>query len=161
KTVGIAPNRFQARGVLFDEIYAVSGDGFASVNPAVAGAFPAFSPANTFAPFNENTLDVAFVRPSDPASKPVAAAVRGLGAIFEDVEKANVSSIEYFAGDVSLGKYFVPEGQKADTEFLGVLFDAPVVTRVRLTLGEAPIFSVFGSISAGPAGADLVATDDF
>jgi hypothetical protein len=162
KTIGIPPNRFQGRGVLFDEIYAVSGDGFASVNAAVAGAFPAFSPANTFAPFNENTIDVAFVLPSDPTSKAARAAVRGFGAIFEDVEKANVSSIEYFNGDVSLGRYFVPAGAHAETEFLGVLFDAAVVTRVRLTLGDATIFNLFGgAVSAGPAGADLVATDDF
>src|SRR5262249_27156733 len=101
KTVGIAPNRFQARGVLFDEIYAVSGDGFTSVNAAVAGAFPAFSPANVFAPFNDNTLDFGFVLPSDPASTPARGAVRGFGAVFEDVQKPNATSIEYFAGDVS------------------------------------------------------------
>jgi len=162
KTVGIPENRFQVRGVLFDEIYSVSGDGYASVNPAAAGAFPFFSPSNVFAPFNGNTLDVAFILPSDPSSTPLPAAVRGFGAIFEDVQKPNVSAIEYFAGSVSLGKYYVPEGQHADTEFLGVLFDAPVVTRVVITLGDAPIFSFFdGQISPGPNGADLVSTDDF
>src|SRR5215831_10035564 len=46
-TVGIPVNRFQARGVIFQEVYAVSGDGFASVNPGTAGHFPAFSPSNT------------------------------------------------------------------------------------------------------------------
>lgn len=162
KTVGIPVNRFQGRGVLFDEVYSVSGDGFASANPSVAGLFPFFSPSNVFAPFNGNNLDVAFVLPSDPASTPLPAAVSGFGAIFENAQKQNVSAIEYFAGDVSLGKYFVPGGQNAETEFLGVLFDAPVVTRVKITLGEAPIFSFFdGKISAGPNGAELVATDDF
>ena len=162
KTVGIPVNRFQARGVLFDEVYSVSGDGYASVNPAAAGSFPFFSAANVFAPFNGNTLDVAFVLASDPSSTPVPAAVRGFGAIFEDVRKQNVTSIQYFAGDVNLGIYPVPAGQHADTEFLGVLFDAPVVTRVRITLGEAPIFSFLdGTTSAGPNGANLVSTDDF
>ena len=162
KTVGIPVNRFQGRGVLFDEVYSVSGDGFASVNPNVAGLFPFFSASNVFAPFDGNNLDVAFVLPSDPSSTPLAAAVSGFGAIFENVQKENVSAIEYFNGNVSLGKFFVPEGQRDETEFLGVLFDAPVVTRIRITLGEAPIFSFLdGKISAGPNGAELVATDDF
>jgi hypothetical protein len=162
KTVGIPVNRFQGRGVLFDEVYSVSGDGYVSVNPNVAGLFPFFSASNVFAPFNGNNLDVAFVLPSDPSSTPAPAAVSGFGAIFENVQKPNVSAIEYFNGNVSLGKYFVPEGPVGATEFLGVLFDAPVVTRVQITLGNGPIFSFFdGKVSAGPAGAELVATDDF
>ena len=55
KVVGIPVNRFQSRGVLFAEEYAVSGDGFVSVDPGVAGQFPAFSPRNTFAMFNETS----------------------------------------------------------------------------------------------------------
>ncbi|MBI3769773.1 MAG: hypothetical protein HY271_14975 [Deltaproteobacteria bacterium] len=49
--VGIPRDRFQTRGVLFEEIYAVSGPGgptdtstFATVNPSVATLFPAFGP---------------------------------------------------------------------------------------------------------------------
>ena len=49
KTVIIDVDRFKGQGTLFADPYAVSGDGFTSVNPASAGQFPAFSPNNIFA----------------------------------------------------------------------------------------------------------------
>ena len=36
-TVGIPLDRFQSRGVYFGAVYAVSGDGFTTVNPSAAG----------------------------------------------------------------------------------------------------------------------------
>src|SRR5262249_25128483 len=123
KTVGIPINRFQNVGVIFEEVYAVSGDGFKSVNPNVNAAnpalFPAFTPNNTFAMFNENTIGMSFVLPSAPTTTPVEAATRGFGAIFLNVRTPNTSSIEYFAGDRSLGKFFVPVGNQGEPEFLG------------------------------------------
>src|SRR5262249_21123855 len=103
KTVGIPINRFQSRGVVFEEEYAVTGDGFVSANPGVAGQFPAFSDGKTFAMFNDNGIELKFVLPSDPNTAPVQAGVRGFGVIFIDVEKANTTSIEYFNGSISLG----------------------------------------------------------
>src|SRR5207248_3725023 len=108
KTVGIPTNRFQERGVKFGEVYAVSGDGFQSVNPNVTAAlFPAFSPNNIFAMFNDNGIGLSFVLPSAHTGTPVAAATTGFGAIFRNVEIAGSTSIEYFSGDRSLGKFFV------------------------------------------------------
>ncbi|MBX6312584.1 MAG: Ig-like domain repeat protein [Isosphaeraceae bacterium] len=167
KVVGIPLNRFQTNGVFFDEVYAVSGDGFQSVNPNVAGLFPAFSPSNTFAMFNDNTIDLSFVLPSAAGDAPVPAATRGFGAIFLNAQIPNTSSIEYFSGDKSLGKFFVPTGAQGDPEFLGVLFDSPVVTRVTLTLGTDTLFTFNGVTTTGTttnnpgAGHNLVATDDF
>jgi hypothetical protein len=170
KTVGIPINRFQNVGVIFEEVYAVSGDGFKSVNPSVNAAnpqlFPAFSPTKTFAMFNDNTIGLSFVLPSSAATTPVSAATRGFGAIFLNVRTPNTSSIEYFAGDQSLGKFFVPTGQQGEPEFLGELFSSPVVTRVELTLGTDVIFQ-FDGTTIRPGGADsppdtnLVDTDDF
>lgn len=170
KTVGIPVNRFQARGALFEEVYAVSGDGFESANAGVTGQFPFFSPSNTFAMFNDNFIDMSFVFPSAPNTTPVPAAVRGFGAIFIDVETTNTSAIEYFNFGTSIGKFFVPPGASAEPEFLGVLFDKPFVTSLRLTVGTAQIFSFNGTtVTPGPAditidpvnGADLADTDDF
>jgi len=172
KVVGIPVNRFQSRGVLFAEEYAVSGDGFVSVNPGVAGQFPAFSPPNTFAMFNETTIELSFVLPSFPNTTPQPAAVRGFGAIFLDVEHGQSSSIEFFNGDQSLGKFFVPPGPSGQPEFLGVLFDSAVVTSVSLVPGEAEIFDfneTTRTVTPGPPdltlnpalGIDMVATDDF
>ncbi len=110
KTVGIPLNRFQERGIFFEEVYAVSGDGFADVNPNATGLFNAFSPSNTFSMFNENTIDFSFVQPSSHTTSAVDAESRGFGAIFLNVETPNTTSIEYFHGDQSLGKFFVPVG---------------------------------------------------
>lgn len=175
KTVEIPINRFAGVGALFADPYAVSGDGFVSVNPATAGEFPAFSPQNTFVMFDTNPgqfddrfIEQSFVLPGTNTP----AATRGFGAIFVDVEDPQSSSIEYFGtsttGDkVSLGKFFVPVGQSQEPQFLGVLFDAPVVTEVQLTVGTNALFSFdgstfqsFGGENLGQ-GIDLAVTDDF
>src|SRR5215510_3156686 len=170
KITGIPVNRFQARGFIYNEVTAVSNDGFVSANAGVANQFPAFSGANTFAPINSNKIEVNFVLVSDPATTPVPAATRGFGVIFLDVEQANTSSIEYFNGSVSLGKFFVPAGPSGQAQFLGVLFNAPVVTRAVITAGTAQVFNFSnGQVTPGLADisvnaaqyADQVVTDDF
>jgi hypothetical protein len=167
KIVGIPTNRFQTRGVNFDEIYAVSGDGFVSANPGVTGKFPAFSPSNTFAMFNDNTIDFTFVLPSAPGGPPIGAATRGFGAIFVNVVTPNSTSIEYFSGTTSLGKFFVPVGASGQAEFFGVLFQNSAVTNVHIVLGTATLSSFDGTnVTSGPAdnpggGTNLAATDDF
>jgi hypothetical protein len=171
KTVAIPENRFRAQGALYAEPYAVSGDGFVSVNPNVAGEFPAFSPKNTFVmfdpesgKFDDRFIEQSFTLPG--TDRP--AATRGFGAIFKDVEIAKTSSIEYFNGSQSLGKYYVdPSATSGDTQFLGVLFDESIVTDVTLTVGTNAIFSFDGKSikSFGPEnlanGIDLAVTDDF
>ncbi len=117
KVVGISLNRFQERGVFFEEIYAVSGAAsptdqstFSTVNPNVANLFPAFSPVETFAMFNDNTIGLSFVLAAAHTTTPAPAATRGFGAIFRNVRLANMTSIEYFNGVRSLGKFFVANG---------------------------------------------------
>ena len=134
-TVVIPVDRFQNQGALFEDPYAVSGDGFASVNPASAGQFPAFSPKNTFVmqdqtpyQFDDRFIGQSFTIPGTATS----AGTRGFGAIFVDVEKPG-SSIEYFGHDtsgqeISLGTFAVPTGASGEPQFLGVLFDNAVVT---------------------------------
>jgi hypothetical protein len=167
KTVGIPEIRFQNTGNLYSDVFAVSGDGFASVNPSIAGQFNAFSGRNTFAAINGNTIDLSFVLASGPGTTPIAAGSRGFGAIFSDVELANTSSIELFNGFNSLGTYYVEPGANGEFGFLGILFDTPVITSVRLTLGNASLFNFNGSsfTPGGPeniaGGIDLAVTDDF
>jgi hypothetical protein len=170
KTVAIPLNRFQGQGAFFGDVYAVSGYGFTDVNPNVTAAtFPAFSASNTFAMFNDNTIDMSFVLPS-PAhttagttdANPALAGTRGFGAIFIN-NQAGDSSIEYFHGAKSLGKFPVPAGAPGQAEFLGELFSAPIVTNVTLTLGKDTLFNFNGTTATG-VGTDttkLVVTDDF
>ncbi|MDB5351906.1 MAG: hypothetical protein JWN86_3153 [Planctomycetota bacterium] len=166
-TVGIPQDRFQTRGVFFETIYAVSSDGFVTVNPNVTGLFPAFSPSNTFAMFNDHTIDLSFVTAGANGTTPAPAATRGFGAVFLNSETANTSSIQYFDGDRLLATVFVPAGTAGQAEFAGALFASPLVTRVSLTLGTDTLFSFDGKTftSGGkddPAGGhNLVATDDF
>jgi hypothetical protein len=165
KTVAIPLNRFQGQGVFFGDEYAVSGDGFTDVNSKVtSGTFPAFSPSNTFAMFNDNKIDQSFILPSAPGSNPALAGTRGFGAIFINNQTANTSSIEYFHGALSLGKFFVKaDATPGDPEFLGVLFNNPIVTSVTLTLGTDVLFNFNGSAATGVGTnpANLVVTDDF
>ncbi|HZP86011.1 MAG TPA: PEP-CTERM sorting domain-containing protein [Burkholderiales bacterium] len=174
-TVEIPIDRFRNVGAIYADPYSVSGDGFAGVNPATAGQFPAFTPNNTFAmfdtnpgEFNDRFIQQTFVL----ANTNTPAATRGFGAIFIDVEQAGSSSIEYFGTNskgekVSLGKFNVPTGASGEPEFLGVLFDAPIITEVELTLGTNALFNFDGTSfqSFGPEnlaqGIDLAVTDDF
>jgi PEP-CTERM motif len=174
-TVIIPIDRFQNQGALFGDPYAVSGDGFASVNPGTARQFPAFSPNNTFVmqdnipyQFDDRFIEQSFTIPGSAT----AAGTRGFGAIFIDVENAGSSSIEYFGYDttgkeVSLGSYAVPTGASGEPQFLAVLFDNPVVTEVKLTVGTNALFNFDGNSFQSFGGenltgsTDLAVTDDF
>jgi hypothetical protein len=178
KTAAIPLDRFQERGVFFGAVYSVSSDtqtggSFADVNPGVAGLFSSFSPHNTFAMFNDNGIDFKFVLPSAHTTDLVPAASRGFGAIFINNQAlpagaGDSSTIEYFHGSTSLGKFAVPTGAKGQAEFLGVLFNDPIVTNVFITCGTDVIFKFDGTtfssggVADDPAnGHDLVVTDDF
>jgi hypothetical protein len=161
-TIGMATDRFKNRGALFQEVYAISDNGFTSVNPDVTGQFPAFTPAKTFAMFNDNVIEMNFGVPGSLTP----GLTRGFGAIFLDVELANTSTIEYFSNGTSLGTFSVPvTPTSGEASFLGVLFNDPSVTNVTLTLGNATPFSFNNNVvtSGGPEGngVDLVVTDDF
>jgi hypothetical protein len=178
KTAAIPLDRFQERGVFFGAVYSVSSDtqpggSFADVNPNVAGLFPSFSPHNTFAMFNDNGIDFKFVLPSVHNTALVSAASRGFGAIFVNNQALGAfsltsSTIEYFHGSTSLGKFTVPAGAPGQAEFLGVLFDNPIVTNVFITCGTDVIFKFDGTtftssgVKDDPANFhNLVVTDDF
>jgi hypothetical protein len=161
-TVAIPPDRYAARGARLFEVYAVSGDGFATVNPAMAGQLAAFSGQNGVAPFDGNEIELRCVL----AGTTTRARTRAFGAVFADVEIPNSSSIEFFDDGVSLGKFFAPAGSSGEPEFLGVLFPGAVVTDVLLTVGTDPLFFFDGITftSGGPENvpsSDLAAVDDF
>ncbi len=168
KTVGIPVNRFQERGVYFDRVYAVSNDRFEDVNPGATGVFTSFSPLIDFAPFNTNEVDLVMVLSSLHTNTAVPAATRGFGGIFINVHNTDQTSIEYFAGPISLGRFYVPAGPVTNPAytFYGVLFGQPIVTRVHLTLGSGAIFRFDGTTFAAgatdnvPTSANVVALDD-
>lgn len=175
KTVEIPIDRFRNVGAIYADPYTVSGDGFSTVNPGTAGHFPAFSFANTFAMFDpeggkfeDRFIQQTFVIPGTNE----AAGTRGFGVVFVDVEHQNSSHIEYFGTNdygqsISLGKFAVPVGKNGEPQFVGVLFDAPIITEVVVTPGSKALFSFDGSHVQAfghenlHAGIDLAVTDDF
>lgn len=124
---------------------------FGNFNPTYPLNFETFSAERLMAPIGNNVVDAVFTIPGSPDEP---ALVRGFGAVFTHVEGGG-SKIELFAEDgTSLGDYFVPS-DAAGLSFLGILFDQPVIARVRITYGNSPL---------GPTerdDVDVTATDDF
>jgi hypothetical protein len=135
-----------------------AGVEFANLNPTYSTAFATFSPERLFTSLGSNVFDVEFFIPG--GEEP--AAVRGFGAVFTDVDRSG-STIEYFRGAQSLGVFEVPAlAGDGSRSFLGVTFENPIVTKVRITLGEAPLLTMDSpnDVTQG-GGADLVVLDDF
>lgn len=124
---------------------------FGHVNPTYPAEFAAFSPERLFSPLGSNVVDVTF---SVAGSPEVPALTRGFGAVYTDVDETG-SSFEVFAEDgESLGEFFVPPNDRGFS-FLGIVFDAAVIARVRIK---------YGSEALGPTDgdrADVAVMDDF
>jgi hypothetical protein len=125
-------------------------------NPTYAGLFTTFSPARVFVPVGSNITDVTFFIPGST----VPATVTAFGAVFTDVDLANVTTMQFFdVGGASLGTFNVPNavGATETLSFLGVQFNAgEQVSRVRMITGNAPLSA---AAIEGP-NTDLVGIDD-
>jgi hypothetical protein len=121
-------------------------------NPTYSTIFQTFSPARLFAVVGSNIMDVTFSVPG-PLDGP--ALTSGFGAVFSDVDLMNTTSLEFFdLNGMSLGIFSVPTADNG-LSFLGVSFGVPIVSRVRIILGNSPL---------GPNDSsqmDVVAMDDF
>ncbi|MGN6867498.1 MAG: hypothetical protein ACTHMY_03730 [Solirubrobacteraceae bacterium] len=149
-----APNRLEPWGLGLGPEIAVANDGFASVNPNAN--FTPFSAPNVWGPYNSMTPTAEFdiVAPADAGTTTMPAQTRGLGIVF--LGSTGSTQIQYFNGDIPLGSVTAPAGT---TSFAGLLFPAPVVTRVVVELGGAEIFAFDGSTPT-PGGSNPVAGDD-
>lgn len=140
-----------------DGDFRINNAGFATIEPTLAAEISPFSGTKVFANISSDIWDTQF----QVAGENKAAAVKGFGAVFVDVDLANTSFLEFFSGDNSLGKFFVPpHDQSANLSFLGVYFSDAVVTRVRIRHGNGMITPGQKDISSGGT-TDVVAMDDF
>ncbi len=137
--------------------FRVSNANFVEVNNQAATQFSAFSGNKTFANISSSLWEVGF----QVAGQNTAASTKGFGAVFSDVDLGNSTSLEFFNGQKSLGKFFVP-AHDATTgfSFLGVYFkNNEVITRVRVS-HDGMLNQGQKDISDGGAH-DLVVFDDF
>lgn len=136
----------------------VDSTNFAAVNAGLAAQFAFFSAKKLFMPVGSNQVDVDFRL----VGTTTLGMVKGFGAVFADVDRAGSTKIEFFdADDVSIGVVVAPNHGGAQLlSFVGAVFEAPIVARVRITSGEAPLTGTSVDVTAGGA-ADLVVMDDF
>ena len=130
----------------------------ASINPSYATTFAPFSLNRVFTPIGSNITDATFFVPGSNGGTP--AFVSGFGAVFNDVDLANTTTMQFFDPfGASLGSFAVPAAPgTANFSFLGVIFNAGErVGRVRITTGTTAL-----SASANDGGGtDVVVMDDF
>lgn len=137
-------------------------------NPNYSTIFGTFSPSRLFTPVGSNVTEAAFFLPGSSGAVP--ATIRGFGAVFSDVDRPDGSGpskkrgnrgastlIECFGVDgKALFSSFVPASPgDATFSFFGVLFDDPIIARVRITTGDT---------APGPdddENQDIVMMDDF
>lgn len=136
----------------------VSDNNFADVNASYASQFGVFSAVKSFAVIGGNTVDVNF---QIPGSSTVAN-VNGFGVVFSDVDTAGSTSLEFFVGDSSYGRFDAPvRCDGGGLSFVGVAWNGSErITRVRITSGSGAIGASATDVSAGGS-ADLVVMDDF
>ena len=137
--------------------FRVSNANFTEVNNQAAGQFAAFSGNKTFANINRNLWETGF----EVAGESKAASVKGFGAVFSDVDLPNSTSLEFFDGQTSLGKFFVPPHDvTSNFSFLGVYFrNNTRVTRIRIS-HDGILTDGQKDISDNGAH-DLIVLDDF
>jgi len=152
-------NTLMQRGAVYSTTgsFMISSDGFAAINSEAASEFSAFSGTKTFANTTAAKWDVKFQK----AGTTESASVQSFGLVFSDVDKENTTSLEFFNGNKSLGKYFVPaHNANASFSFLAVQFkNNEPITKVTVRHDG---FLAEGTNDVSEGGTrDLIVLDDF
>jgi hypothetical protein len=127
---------------------------FGNIDASYSTTFAPFSAQRLFTPIGSNVFDISFFVPGTST----AALTTGFGAIFSDVDLANITSIQLFGADnSSLGTYFAPASgvPNGGFSFLGISYGTPTISRVRVTSGNAALGPGTTDLQA-----DLVVLDD-
>jgi hypothetical protein len=107
---------------------------FGNINPSYVALFQTFSPERLFSPIGSNIVDMTFFVPGTQTP----AEVRGFGAVYTNVA-IDHTAFEYFDKDgQSLGQFNAPLAP-GGLSFLGVVWDQPVVARVRIAYGTGAL----------------------
>jgi len=151
------------RGVKFLSIgagFQVSGKSgvalieFDNIRVGYSDNFQTFSPERLFTSLGTNTMEVHFFVPGANSR----AYVNGFGAVFTDVDRRNLTSIEYISNTGAvIYKGWVPASPSGGLSFLGVKFSqGERVAKVRITTGNAALHR-----ANSDQWLDIVPMDDF
>ncbi|MEM7538173.1 MAG: hypothetical protein AAF639_38750 [Chloroflexota bacterium] len=139
-----------------------SGTGieFANINANYASTFSTYSAERLFTAIGSNEVDARFF---NPATQTDTALTNGFGAVFSDVDLADVTALRYYDTDNKLvyaqSVPAVDGNTQESLSFAGLTFDTACVARVRLVNGNTAIDA---NTEDDPAnGVDLVVMDDF
>lgn len=130
---------------------------FGNLNAFYPEKFLPSSGSTLFSPLGSTTTVVDFFVPGTT----VPGLSRGFGAIFSDVDVTGSARIAFYGiNDALLYSLDVPGVSGDQTfSFAGVIFDTPVVRKVIITSGTAPIGTP-ENLRGGPT-VDIVALDSF
>ena len=150
------------RGVVFATSgtgFRISDNGYTDIRADFAGEFNTFSPTKLFISVGSVTMDVNFF----VAGSNTPAQVTGFGSVFGDVGRSGKTTIQYFdaAGKLLASVSAPVKADATGLSFVGAVFDTPIVARVRIISGEAPLSATAIDIAHGTSYPDLVVMDDF
>ena len=136
----------------------VDSTAFASANAGLADQFKFFSPKKLFMAVGSNEVEVGF----ELAGTTTSGLVNGFGVVFSDVDRAGSTRVDYFdANGVRIASLEAPARIGAHQfSFVGAVFASPVVAKVQIVSGDAPLTPTIVDVSAGGT-VDLVVMDDF
>jgi len=136
---------------------------FGNIKRFLPHIFRTFSPERLFTALDSNITEVLFFVPGTPTP----ATVDGFGAVFTDVDRENITKIEYFDvnGSLLFSSFVLPGTTPHESlSFLGVGFDAGErVFLVRISSGNvllSPTQGISPVLSRGHD-IDIVVMDDF
>jgi hypothetical protein len=136
---------------------------FGNIKRFLPRIFRTFSPERLFTALDSNITEVLFFVPGTPTP----ATVDGFGAVFTDVNRDNITKIEYFDvnGSLLFSRFVLPGTTPRESlSFLGVGFDAGErVFLVRITSGNVLLSPTeeLSPVLSQRHGRDIVVMDDF
>jgi hypothetical protein len=128
---------------------------FSEIDPSYESQFESFSRKRLFTYIGNNVTQITFKVPGTSTD----AFIKGFAVIFSDVDQADLTTVEYFNGNKSLGVFKATPAPQGFS-FLGVNFPDEKVTLVKITSGNGLLATGVKDISSGGT-KDLVVMDDF